>query len=85
MESSPADLDLQRPCGDVITMSTAERIGSHLLIQQYCEDAELAACERFAAPGSTVIDVGVRIGLFTMTLARLVDKTGTVIAVAIHQ
>ncbi len=75
-----ADLDVQLPCGDVITMSSAERIGSHLLIRQYFEDAELAACERFAAPGSTVIDVGANVGIFTITLARLVGKTGTVIA-----
>jgi FkbM family methyltransferase len=76
-----ADLDVRLPCGDVITMSSAERIGSYLLIHQYFEDAELAACERFVAPGSTVMDVGANVGIFTMTLARLVGDTGTVIAV----
>jgi FkbM family methyltransferase len=75
------DLDVRLPCGDVITMSSAERIGSYLLIQEYFEDAELAACERFVAPGSTVIDVGANVGIFTMTLARLVGNAGTVIAV----
>ena len=75
-----ADLDVRLPCGDVIKMSSAERIGSYLLIQEYFEDAELAACARFVAPGSTVMDVGANVGIFTMTLARLVGKTGTVIA-----
>jgi FkbM family methyltransferase len=76
-----ADLDVRLPSGDVIVMSSAERIGSFLLIRQYFEDAELAACERLATPGSTVIDVGANVGIFTMTLARLVGETGTVIAV----
>jgi FkbM family methyltransferase len=75
------DLQVRLPCGDLLAMSTAERIGSYLLIHEYFEDAELAACARFAAPGSTVIDVGANVGIFTMTLARLVGETGTVIAV----
>ncbi len=76
-----ADLDVRLPSGDVIVMSSAERIGSFLLIRQYFEDAELAACERLAVLGSTVIDVGANVGIFTMTLARLVGEKGTVIAV----
>jgi FkbM family methyltransferase len=75
------DLQVRLPCGDLLAMSTAERIGSYLLIHEYFEDAELAACARFAVPGSTVIDVGANVGIFTMTLARLVGETGTVIAV----
>ena len=76
----PQALDVRLPCGARLEISTGEVIGQNLAIRGEFETAELAACSRLARSGTTAIDVGANVGIFTLTLAQAVGAAGRVIA-----
>jgi FkbM family methyltransferase len=76
-----AEVEISLPLGDKIKMNTSEKLGRHLLVYKTFEIAELEFCRSVLKSGESAIDVGANIGLFTLTLAQLVGKTGRVIAI----
>lgn len=76
----PQALDVRLPCGAHLEISTGEVIGQNLAIHGEFETAELTACSRLARSGTTAIDVGANVGIFTLTLAHAVGASGRVIA-----
>jgi FkbM family methyltransferase len=74
-------IDVRLPCGAKILMGAHEKIGRYLLIYKKFELEELLFCRQFVAPGSWAIDVGANIGIYTLTLSRLVAGSGGVIAI----
>lgn len=69
------------PCGASLDLSTDERLGQHILINEQFENAELQTCQRAASVGSTAVDVGANVGIFTLTMAAAVGPTGLILAV----
>ena len=78
---SESQIDVRLPSGDQIFMTGREKIGRYLLIYEKFELEELTYCRQVVAPGSWAIDVGANIGIFTLTLSRLVTVSGGVIAI----
>jgi FkbM family methyltransferase len=76
----PQALTVRLPCGAILEIGTGEVIGQNLAIRGEFETAELAACSRLASAGTTVIDVGANVGIFTLTLAQAVGAAGRVLA-----
>jgi FkbM family methyltransferase len=75
------EFDVALPTGARISLGYREIIGRRLILQGYFENAEIAAAKSFVAPGSTAIDVGANVGLFTLILSSYVGAEGHVIAV----
>lgn len=67
--------------GDIIRLQYRETLGRSVLMQGGFEDVERAVVGALALPGTTAFDVGANIGMFTISLARGVGTTGSVIAV----
>jgi FkbM family methyltransferase len=74
-------IDIRLPCGDLISMTSSEKIGRYLLIYRKFELAELRYCARMLVPGTVAIDVGANVGIFSLTLSRGVTDSGGVIAI----
>ena len=68
------------PSGGELELRYRERIGLSTLLNGPFETAEVAALCRVAAPGSTAIDVGANVGVFTVPLAFAVGRDGRVFA-----
>jgi FkbM family methyltransferase len=76
-----SQFNIRLPSGDQILMTGREKIGTYLLIYETFELAELRYCSTNVAPGSTAIDVGANVGIFSLTLSHIVADAGGVIAI----
>lgn len=77
---APATFVASLPGGGTIVLRYREQIGLSTLLNGPFEAAEAEALCRLARPGTTAIDAGANIGLFTIPLARSVGATGHVLA-----
>ena len=68
------------PSGGELELRYRERIGLSTLLNGPFEAAEVAALCRLATPGSTAIDVGANVGVFTVPLALSVGDRGRVLS-----
>jgi FkbM family methyltransferase len=68
------------PGGGRIELRYRERIGLSRMIHGKFESAETTFLIQRAKPGTTAIDAGANVGLFTIPLARAVGSAGTVLA-----
>lgn len=75
------EFDVTLPTGGCVSLGYRERIGRRLIVYGYFENAEIAAARLLATPGSTAIDLGANVGLFTLALSSYVGPKGRVIAV----
>jgi hypothetical protein len=69
------------PGGGTIALRYRERIGLSTLVYGSFEAAETELLRRLARPGTTAIDAGANVGLFTIPLALAVGDEGRVLAV----
>jgi FkbM family methyltransferase len=72
---------VEMPSGRPCWIPYRDRIGLRLLIWGSFELAELRFVSHAAMPGSTAIDVGANIGLFTAEMSAAVGPVGQVIAI----
>jgi FkbM family methyltransferase len=68
------------PDGGRVFLHYREDVGLVTLLGGGFEQAELAAAREHARPGSTAIDVGANVGVFTVALALAVGRAGRVLA-----
>lgn len=68
------------PSGGTIELRYRERIGLSTLLNGPFESAEVDALCRHARPGTTVVDAGANVGIFTIPLAMSVGREGHVLA-----
>jgi FkbM family methyltransferase len=68
------------PGGGVVELRYRERIGLSTLVYGSFEAAEIDLLRNWARPGSTVVDAGANVGLFTIPLALAVGERGRVLA-----
>jgi FkbM family methyltransferase len=68
------------PGGGKIELRYRERIGLSRMIHGKFESVETTFLIKRAKPGTTAVDAGANIGLFTIPLARAVGSAGTVLA-----
>jgi FkbM family methyltransferase len=68
------------PGGGQIELRYRERIGLSRMIHGKFESAEIMFLIQRAKPGTTAVDAGANVGLFTIPLARAVGSAGTVLA-----
>jgi FkbM family methyltransferase len=76
----PACLMVLVPGGGKVKVDYGEEIALLLLLHGSYEAAELESLARFAKPGTTAVDVGANIGMYTVPLATAVGDAGTVLA-----
>jgi FkbM family methyltransferase len=77
---APACLLASVPGGGKVKIDYSEEIALLLLLHGAYEAAELEFLGTFAKPGTTVVDVGANIGMYTVPLANAVGAAGTVLA-----
>lgn len=77
----PAGFEADLPGGGRIFLHHRDDIGLVVLLTGSFEAAEIATARACAKPGTTAIDVGANVGIFTVPLALAVGTTGRVIAV----
>ena len=65
----------------LLVPSLAEPIGFHLLVDGVYEPETMAFVLRYLTSGSTFVDVGANIGVFTISAGRAVGETGCVLAI----
>ncbi len=75
-----ADVTVALPSGGIVLLPARSDMGRVVLGSGAFEPAELRAAISYAGVGSTVIDVGANVGLFTVALSRAVGPSGHVIA-----
>jgi FkbM family methyltransferase len=80
LPAPPAGLLALLPGGGKVKIEYSEEIAMHLLLHGAYEAAEIESLPEFAKPGSTVIDVGANIGMYTILLATAVGEAGAVLA-----
>jgi FkbM family methyltransferase len=68
------------PGGGKIELRYRERIGLSRMIHGKFESAETMFLIQRTKPGTTAVDAGANVGLFTIPLARAVGSAGTVLA-----
>jgi FkbM family methyltransferase len=76
----PAEFEAAGPLGGRVRFRYREVLGLTQLLTGGFETAEICALCALAHTGSTAIDVGANIGVFTIPLAQSVGSTGLVIA-----
>jgi FkbM family methyltransferase len=77
---APETFVAKLPSGGELELSYRERIGLSTLLNGPFETAEVAALCRLAESGSTAVDVGANVGIFTIPLAFAVGARGRVLA-----
>jgi FkbM family methyltransferase len=77
----PAGFEAELPGGGRIFLHHRHDIGLVVLLTGSFERAEIELARAHARPGSTAIDVGANVGIFTVPLAIAVGTDGRVIAV----
>ena len=77
----PAGFEAELPGGGRIFLHHRDDIGLVVLLTGSFERAEVELARAHARPGSTAIDVGANVGIFTVPLALAVGRAGRVIAV----
>ncbi len=77
---APATFLAQLPAGGTIELRYDERIGLSTLLMGTFEAAETERLFRLARPGTTAIDAGANVGMFTIPLAHAVGPSGRVLA-----
>jgi FkbM family methyltransferase len=80
LPQSSGGLLVSLPGGGRVSMKYGEEIARLLLLHGAYEAAELTMVRHLAAPGSTAIDVGANIGMYTVALATAVGREGAVLA-----
>jgi FkbM family methyltransferase len=68
------------PGGGRVALRPRERIGLSTLIYGPFEEAETEVLRKLARPGSTAVDAGANVGVFTIPLALAVGEGGRVLA-----
>jgi FkbM family methyltransferase len=76
----PAHLLALLPGGGKVKIDYSEEIALLLLLHGAYEAAEFESLPALATPGTTVIDVGANLGIYTVAMAMAVGEAGTVIA-----
>lgn len=77
---APSTFIARLPGGGTIELRYDEQIGLSTLLNGTFEAAETKELCRLARPGTTAIDAGANVGLFTIPLAASVGATGRVLA-----
>jgi FkbM family methyltransferase len=77
----PAGFESELPGGGRIFLHHRDDIGLVVLLTGSFERAEVELARAHARPGSTAVDVGANVGIFTVPLALAVGTEGRVIAV----
>jgi FkbM family methyltransferase len=77
----PAGFETDLPGGGRIFLQHRDDIGLVVLLTGSFERAEIEVARAAAQPGTTAIDVGANVGVFTVPLALAVGRDGRVIAV----
>ena len=78
---APSTFTTTLPGGGTIALRYRERIGLSTLVYGSFEAAETNLLRRLARPGTTAVDAGANVGLFTIPLALAVGAEGRVLAV----
>jgi hypothetical protein len=73
---SPSAFLARLPFGRQIEVRYREGIGLSMLLEGEFERAEIETLAAYAQPGSTAIDVGANIGIYTVVLATAVGTAG---------
>jgi FkbM family methyltransferase len=77
----PAGFETELPGGGRIFLHHRDDIGLVVLMSGSFERAEIEVARSFASAGTTAVDVGANVGIFTVPLALAVGTHGRVIAV----
>ena len=77
---SSAGVVVTLPGGGRVKMDFSEEIARLLLLHGAYEASEIATVVALAQPGSTTIDVGANVGMYTVALATRIGSTGKVLA-----
>jgi FkbM family methyltransferase len=77
----PAGFEAELPGGGRIFLHHRDDIGLVVLLTGSFERNEIEVARSWARPGTTTIDVGANVGIFTVPLALAVGELGRVIAV----
>ena len=77
---APESFVAQLPSGGEIELRYRDQIGLSTLLNGAFEAAEVATLAGLVRPGTTVVDAGANVGVFTVPLARSVGAEGTVLA-----
>ena len=80
LPAPPRGFEAELPGGGRVFLHYREDIGLVTLLGGGFEQAELEAAREHARAGSTAIDVGANVGVFTVVLARAVGTGGRVLA-----
>src|ERR687885_83981 len=80
LPAPPAGFEAELPGGGRVFLHYREDVGLVTLLGGGFEQAELEAAREHARAGSTAIDVGANVGVFTVVLARAVGPAGRVLA-----
>jgi FkbM family methyltransferase len=80
LPAPPSGFEAELPGGGRIFLHYREDVGLVTFLSGGFERAELEEARRHARPGSTAIDVGANVGVYTVTLARAVGPAGGVLA-----
>jgi FkbM family methyltransferase len=80
LPAPPSGFETELPGGGRAFLHYREDVGLVTFLSGGFERAELEEARRHARPGSTAIDVGANVGIYTVTLARAVGPTGHVLA-----
>jgi len=80
LPQSSGGLVASLPGGGRVKIDYSEEIARLLLLHGSYETAEIATVSELATVGSTAIDVGANIGMYTVALATAVGNGGTVLA-----
>jgi FkbM family methyltransferase len=77
---SSAGVVVTLPGGGRVKMDFSEEIARLLLLHGAYEASEIASVLSLAKPGSTAIDVGANVGMYTVALATRIGSAGKVLA-----
>jgi FkbM family methyltransferase len=77
---APKTFVTQLPSGGEIELDYRDQIGLATLLDGAFEASEVAELCRLSRPGTTVVDAGANVGVFTIPLARSVGEQGRVLA-----
>ena len=77
---APASFEASLPGGGAILLLYREQIGLSTLLNGPFEASETEALCRLARPGTTAVDAGANVGVFTVPLAKSVGAAGHVLA-----
>lgn len=77
----PAGFETDLPGGGRLFVHHRDDIGLVILMSGSFEEAEIKVARSLARPGTTAIDVGANVGIFTVPLALAVGTRGRVLAV----